>query len=769
MAAALALLSVTATLTSITVDVNTTSGSYNVMVDSTVWFRSAATSYTTNGMVKSTATGTLSISSTSTGSGADSLGPFKSHTISYDDGAFVTEIREYSNALVFEQRFPMGVKGTCLQPSNVMKERDNVSTSFPSMTMPSASDPERSLFQFSGDMTGDDYIYSNFSEGVRIGTGVSGFGPMCVYSSDGKNAVVISPYSEFMAASAAHSATGLSFGVQGSFTEIPAGYSMAFIMSLTQPGNVNEAFEEWGDKLLNKFGKKRDNTYNDYALKYLGYSTDNGAFYYYQTEDGVPGKRVPPTTGKTYEQTLIDVKKYADSEGIPYKYVLLDSWWYYQGVGSGVTNWVGRPDIFPDGNDGFRNKTGWFIQGHNRFWAIDNVYAAQNGGDYNFVVEVKGQGGEQEYKNFAWPSEQRFWDDLIYNSTKWGLVMYEQDWLDTEYDNVVHLNMNITAGRTWLMQMGSACERNDVTIQYCMSHCRHILQSVEIPAVTNARASGDYHPGQDQWKPLGTTGIFAHAIGIAPTKDNYWSKAGVQNGTSYHDYNTIQEPYNRLQAAVSTLSKGPVAPSDKIGASDTALIMKSCAKDGRLLQGDKAARTIQLIHNRRVQNSDSESEIWETKTKLSGMDFAVVMGATLQEDIKVSVMNDLMLTGKYVMYEANTTNNVMGGDTIEFKMCKKYDFQVYSLSPVLPNGYAFIGEQSKWVPVSRARFSDLEYGDDGSDSYVSVIALGMETEKIDVSFLAPKATTPTVVSCTIPRGSKVKVTLSSKGSSCQGL
>jgi hypothetical protein len=28
------------------------------------------------------------------------------------------------------------------------------------------------------------------------------------------------------------------------------------------------------------------------------------------------------------------------------------------------------------------------------------------------------------------------------------------------------------------------------------------------------------------------------------------------------------EPYNRLQAAVSTLSKGPVAASDKIGASN---------------------------------------------------------------------------------------------------------------------------------------------------------------------------------------------------------
>ena len=156
--------------------------------------------------------------------------------------------------------------------------------------------------------------------------------------------------------------------------------------------------------------------------------------------------------------------------------------------------------------------------GHNRFWAIENVYATANGGQYDFVIEEK-SAAHPEFKNFAWPTEQRFWDDLMYNSSQWGLFMYEQDWLDTEYDNVVHLNTNATAGRTWLMQMGKAAERNDLTVQYCMSHCRHIMQSVELPAVTNARASGDYHPGADQWQPLATTGIFGWASATPPPYD----------------------------------------------------------------------------------------------------------------------------------------------------------------------------------------------------------------------------------------------------------
>jgi len=51
-------------------------------------------------------------------------------------------------------------------------------------------------------------------------------------------------------------------------------------------------------------------------VQQLGFSTDNGAFYYYVTEEG-----------KNYEDTLIDVKRYAEAVHIPYHYVLLDSWW----------------------------------------------------------------------------------------------------------------------------------------------------------------------------------------------------------------------------------------------------------------------------------------------------------------------------------------------------------------------------------------------------------------------------------------------------------
>lgn len=47
---------------------------------------------------------------------------------------------------------------------------------------------------------------------------------------------------------------------------------------------------------------------------------------------------------------------------------------------------------------------------------------------------------------------------------------------------------------------------------------RHLLQSVEIPAVTQTRVSDDYTPGNYQWE-IGDTTILATALALAAFKD----------------------------------------------------------------------------------------------------------------------------------------------------------------------------------------------------------------------------------------------------------
>jgi hypothetical protein len=215
-------------------------------------------------------------------------------------------------------------------------------------------------------------------------------------------------------------------------------------------------------------------------------------------------------------------------------------------------------------------NTKWLVQGHNRYWAADTVYAYQNGGDYDFIIDL--------VKNGSIPTEQRFWDDLFSGLyTNWGLRVYEQDWLFNEfYQYVGEMLESVSLGRHWLLQMNNAAIKNGLTIQYCMPHVRHILQSLEAHAVTQARASDDYKPSQntEQWR-IGGQSILLEALGLAPSKDGFWSTV-KQLGNPYGE--DMIEPTPRLQAVVVTLSGGPVAVGDGVNFSDLEIIMKTCMK-----------------------------------------------------------------------------------------------------------------------------------------------------------------------------------------------
>ena len=88
----------------------------------------------------------------------------------------------------------------------------------------------------------------------------------------------------------------------------------------------------------------------------------------------------------------------------------------------------------------------------------------------------------------------------------------------------------------------------------CMSFPRQVMTSVELASVTQARASDDYHPGNEQWR-LGISSIFNAALDLAPSKDSFWSMPGVPDPAGHYG-NDTQEPYNRLQSLVLSLSNG---------------------------------------------------------------------------------------------------------------------------------------------------------------------------------------------------------------------
>eukprot|EP00899_Mesostigma_viride_P015151 jgi/Mesvir1/23637/Mv18312-RA.3 len=192
---------------------------------------------------------------------------------------------------------------------------------------------------------------------------------------------------------------------------------------------------------------------------------------------------------------------------------------------------------------------------------------------YKFVMD------EQDPPRTALPLERRFWDDLFLGSARpWGVVVYEQDWLNVQFLNLTAASRQPGLMRTWMLQMGDAATAAGLTIQYCMPLARHVLGTLEVPAVTQARASVDYPDSDDQWQ-VAPAALLLWALGMAPSKDTAWSSS-VQPGNRYNR----TEPYPDLQTAVLALSGGPVAYSDRIGYSTRWRILRTCREDGALLQ-----------------------------------------------------------------------------------------------------------------------------------------------------------------------------------------
>jgi hypothetical protein len=498
-------------------------GSYTVVSPLGSW-QSAATSLLSNGQWLSSSNGTLVHLSLTFSSGEDAWGSFNSSTSTWGAAGgssavlLSTAVLQYTSgspALHFLASFPSGLTSG----SGGVNDSAGLLCTFPSFQLPAqqAQSP-LGFFQFAGTMlnqkndsgplSGPFWAGANFSEGL-------GSGPVVVFDSQAAFSLVLSASSQFMATSAAATEGGraLSWGPLGSAAAVPAGWGYSAVAWGGQ--GINSNMMSWGAALLALHGKRHGLSKSDFTSTHLGYNSDHGSFYYYNV--GGFGN---------YSVALAQVHAYAQSQGIPFRHVLLDSFWYYkQPPKGGTLNWTAQDSspYFTGGNAGIAELvalTGWKVIAHNRYWSRYTQYAKQNGGQWDFALDTSQEDG------LAVPLQQSFWEWLLSSSAaQWGLSVYEQDWLHNELENMPDLLTNLTLARTWMLQMGAGCEAAGISMQLCMPYPRHALQSVELPTATQIRVTDDHMPGPGggntgtQWT-LGFSALLAWSLGLAPFKDS---------------------------------------------------------------------------------------------------------------------------------------------------------------------------------------------------------------------------------------------------------
>eukprot|EP00937_MAST-01D_sp_MAST-1D-sp2_P002400 g2400.t1 len=554
-----------------------------------------------------------------------------------------------------------------------------------------------------------------------------GGAPLAVYDSGNASLpmAVFSPLNFPKAHHMAHSSKGgfVGAGVKSTVTDIPVGWSQLFVLSAG--AGVNAGMQAWGDRMLKFTGKARADPYLDDTHATIGFWTDNGGYYHYATGD--------KKWGSTYEEVLPKVKAYHDSIGVPFGHWQFDSWFYPKdggvnpgGGGGAVVNWTamtgpnsGGTKIFPAGMAAIQqalkgtphSKDTMPMVMHNRQWSKISDYI-KHWTDLPWYTDKKAAMAEDP---------KAFFERFFTQQEGWGLTMYEQDWMCTEYDEVSALQTNITLADLWLEGMADGAAGSGRTVQYCMPYPNDLLAASKHAAVTNARATGDYFHAGDQWA-VGATSLFYWAIGILPFKDGFYSSTNKQTGGQ-----TVGPEKNPdRETLMATLSCAMVGPMDGIELLNKTRIMTTCRKDGVVLKPDAPVSTADYCFTAAGGN-DPGCKVYTARSQPKGLPAPALYHFNNDAKPLLSAMVGSPCA-PYVVYNWYS-GEVVGPLADSNDVAAGYEGHVYALvTPLAANKWALLGETSKYVPLSSKRVAAVDVS--GADLVVT--ATGVAGEDVEL-------------------------------------
>lgn len=637
-----------------------------------------------------------------------------------------TTVRTYpadKGVLLFEQYFPSTV---------ILGAQSNdllASTLFPAFSRNPGPADKLDCFAYHGVFPGmRGCKVETYSESHQGGT------PLVIYNSTIAKLpmLVLAPLTWAKAQHMASTESMFGVGVKSTVGLIPAGWTQ--LVMLSAGAGIHDGMMAWGDRVLKYHGKPRADMYAGNIVGTIGFWTDNGGYYHYATG-----------SNETYEEVLPRVKAYHDSIGVPFRHWQFDSWFYPKdgvpapgGEGPGVTNWTAMPDVFPGGMAHIQSLLNVPMVMHNRQWSPRSDYIKNL--SFEWYKSSKAAIPKDPPAFFKWFFAQQ---------EGWGLEMYEQDWMKTQYDDTDALQTNITMGDLWLAGMAAGANSSNITVQYCMPYPNDLLSGAAHPAVTNARATGDYLHSDylihgNQWA-VGSTALFYWALGILPFKDGFYSSTHLQKGGQTEG----PEKHPDREAIMATLSCAMVAPMDGINLLNASRVMSTCRNDGVLLKPDEPVVTSEECFRR--PGGPAECWTFHAYSNVPTRAWQALHSHYLfvdngSEPITPGMVNLRDHSG-HVVYNWYTRELSLLAETNLLR--PGYEGHVYAVVTVVLDGWIFIGEVDKYVTAARIRFPHVAVRDSLSPlqdpAVLEVTVAGSDDGGEDVEVCAAQEATLRVV------------------------
>ncbi|XP_071096800.1 uncharacterized protein [Haliotis cracherodii] len=685
-------------------------GTYQLKVKGTVWLNSAPTFFVLNNQRYGIDDGSLVVESvTNISFTGDLLGPGVETRITFNANnvTIVASVLAYSSdeLLTFKVNFPMGA--TDINHFNY----DKVICGFPGFVMENDLYP-LGFMSLGGEFAGyTGQVVGRWNKTANIQDGLEGSAPLNLFDKS-FNAITIGPQDNFMSTSLWRDIDNdyVYWGIMSGVTQVPTNFTYQVLTAYS--ADVTESMFVWGNSIASLY--YRLSRPSDPVVNNIGYWTGEGSFYY---EEG--------SFEGNYEDAITAVFAAAANRSLPYRYVELDNWWFTKGQGGGVKEWTAPTDIFPNGIEQLHNKINVPVVAKNNFWSSDTIYATQNQGQYNF--DISG--------DMALPKDEAFWDFLFGEAKQWGMTTYIQDNMTEIFRQFDYLKMDLDYGRDWLMNMGTAATKHNITIQYSGALPRMVMQSLEIPAVTQIRVSPNYGASEDQWK-IGLTSIFASGLQVAISKDGFLSQQ--------HE-GALGDPNSQRQGLISSLSKGMFETGDEAWKSNTTLIMKSCLKDGTILRPDfpVVAVDAQLMQRAFQDGSGPVGEVWATLSTVTRigdgpeLKFGIIFASNLQGSYAItpSTAGFTFEFPKSKIFNAKDPreqHDFSEDKPFTLTGCTADTFCLYYTSPVISlnnKEVLILGELDKWIPMSRQRVINVTLS-----NVITIDLVGAKQEKVEMWF-----------------------------------